>query len=254
MLDYFCMSKLFITMSETPNTRKWRPLEKMFNEVPAKYDLLNRIITLGMDIRWRKSVSRECLKENPERVLDLCTGTGDLAIQLVKDSKNSIDFQALDYSGPMLDVAQKKAKKKNISSIEFIQGDAGNLPYETNSMDAVGITFAFRNLTYKNPGRDKYLAEIIRVLKPGGKFVFAESSQPESKFFRFFFRIYLKVFVHWIGGAISGHKSAYRYLAISARNYYNAEDLSDLLLKAGYRTVHHKAFFGGVARMTVAVL
>lgn len=241
-------------MIEPTKTRKWRPLEKMFNEVPGRYDLLNKIITLGQDARWRRSVSKECLKGNPAKVLDLCTGTGDLAIQLVKDSKNSISFHALDYSKPMLEVAQKKAKKKNIDSIEFIQGDAGDLPFPTDSMDAIGITFAFRNLTYKNPGRDKYLAEIIRVLKPGGKFVFAESSQPKSKFLRFFFRIYLQVFVAWIGGLISGHKAAYRYLAISAKNYYNAEEIKDLLINAGYKDVRHKSFFGGVARVTVAVL
>jgi len=209
---------------------------------------------LGQDIRWRRSVSKECLKGNPEKVLDLCTGTGDLAIQLVKDCRNSIGIQALDYSDPMLEVARRKAKKKNISSIEFIQGDAGDLPYENNSMDAIGITFAFRNLTYKNPGRDKYLAEIIRVLKPGGKFVFAESSQPNSKFIRFFFRIYLRVFIEWIGGMISGHRSAYRYLAISAKNYYNAEELTGLLLGAGYKDVRHKAFMAGAARITVAIL
>lgn len=225
----------------------------MFNEVPESYDFLNRIITWRQDIRWRKFVSREILEGSPEDVLDLCTGTGDLALQLAKDSNGSMKIHGVDYSEPMLQVARRKAEKKAISTIEFVQGDAAALPYESSSMDAIGITFAFRNLTYKNPGRDKYLSEVVRILKSKGKFVIVESSQPQNKILLALFRFYLKVYVGWFGGLISGHRGAYRYLAASARNYYNPFEIKDLLINSGFSDVRHRSFIGGMTRMTVAV-
>ena len=154
--------------------KKWRPLERMFNEVPGRYDLLNGIITWGQDERWRKRAAKECLSGHPEAVLDLCTGTGDLALQMAKQPIGNVRIQALDYSEPMLEVARKKAMKRGIRNIGFIHGDAANLPFESGSIDSIGIAFAFRNLTYKNPDRDKFLSEIQRVLKNRGKFVIVE--------------------------------------------------------------------------------
>lgn len=240
-------------MSKSIQERKWRPLERMFNEVPESYDLLNRIITWRQDIRWRKFVSKEILSTDPKKVLDLCTGTGDLAIQLAKDSKDSVEIHGLDYSEPMLQVAKRKSVRKSSDLIEFIQGDASAMPYATSSMDAIGITFAFRNLTYKNPGRDKYLSEVVRILKDKGKFVIVESSQPGNKTLLILFRIYLKYYVGWFGGLISGHKAAYRYLAASARNYFTPAEIGDLLMNAGFSEVRHRSFLGGMTRMTIAM-
>ena len=233
--------------------RNWRPLERMFNEVPGRYDLLNRIITWGQDERWRKYAAKECLSGTPVAILDLCTGTGDLAMGFTKQCNGSVRIHALDYSEPMLAVARKKVEKKGIDQITFMLGDAAELPYESGSFDSIGIAFAFRNLTYKNPDRGKFLAEVLRVLKNQGKFVIVESSQPANHMYRVLFRIYLKIFVAGLGGWISGHRGAYKYLAASARNFYNPQEVKDMLYTAGFRKVGHKSFMGGVAGLTLAV-
>ena len=233
--------------------RNWRPLERMFNEVPGRYDILNRIITWGLDERWRKLAVKECLAGNPASALDLCTGTGDLALRMARQATGSISIQALDYSAPMLEVAKRKAGTMGLDKIEFIHGDAADMPFEEGKLDAIGIGFAFRNLTYKNPDREIFLAEIYRVLKKEGRFVIIESSQPSSRFVRSLFRLYLKVFVAGLGGIISGHKGAYRYLAASARNYYTPKEIRELLLTAGFTKVDHRVLSGGVAGLTIAV-
>ena len=112
-------------MANNKQDRKWRPLEKMFNEVPVRYDLLNRIITLRLDEWWRKLAVQECLSGNPERALDLCTGTGDLVLRMAQNSNGNTSIHALDYSEPMLEVARKKAGEQGYNGIEFIHGDAG---------------------------------------------------------------------------------------------------------------------------------
>ncbi len=232
--------------------KSWRPLEKMFNEVPGRYDLLNRIITIGLDERWRKLAVRECLEDKPESILDLCTGTGDLALRMATNANGKISIHALDYSEPMLRVARKKAVNKGFDQIDFVQGDAANMPYSKESIDTIGIGFAFRNLTYKNPDREVFLGEILRVLKTDGKFVIIESSQPAGKFLKGLFRFYLRVFVAGLGGMISGHKGAYRYLAASARNFYTPDEVRDMLLSAGFSKVEHRPLSGGVAGLTIA--
>jgi demethylmenaquinone methyltransferase/2-methoxy-6-polyprenyl-1,4-benzoquinol methylase len=161
-------------------------------------------------------------------------------------------IHALDYSEPMLAVARRKANKEGIDRIQFKQGDAAAMPFESGSLDSVGIAFAFRNLTYKNPGREKFLAEVFRVLKDEGSFVIVESSQPSYRVYQSLFRIYLRIFVAGLGGWISGHRGAYRYLAASARNFFTPQEVKDLLLKAGFRKVSHRSFMGGVTGLTIA--
>jgi demethylmenaquinone methyltransferase/2-methoxy-6-polyprenyl-1,4-benzoquinol methylase len=214
---------------------------------------VNRIIALGLDEHWRKLAARECLSGNPERVLDLCTGTGDLALQMALRKNGVTNIQALDYSAPMLSLAREKAQRKAPRKIQFIQGDAADMPFESASLDAIGIGFAFRNLTWKNPDRDRFLSEIIRVLRPGGKFVIVESSQPSSAMFSKIFRLYLKLMVGGLGGMISGHKGAYLYLAASARDFYSPKEVREMILEAGFKQVSHRPLGGGVAGLTIAL-
>jgi demethylmenaquinone methyltransferase / 2-methoxy-6-polyprenyl-1,4-benzoquinol methylase len=226
----------------------------MFSAIPPKYDLVNSIITLNMDKRWRKLAARECLSSNPKKVLDLCCGTGDLAITISRMADYQLDIRGLDFTQAMLDIAEDKAKSLSApQKIRFIQGDASKMPFPDAYFDCIGISFGFRNLTYKNPLIKEHLAEILRVLKPGGKFVIVESSQPGSKQVRKLFRVYLLQFVKTAGILLSGNKGAYRYLAESAAGFYSSEELMDLLTKSGFKSVSYRPLFFGAAGIHAAI-
>jgi demethylmenaquinone methyltransferase/2-methoxy-6-polyprenyl-1,4-benzoquinol methylase len=233
--------------------KKWRPLQKMFTEVPKRYDLMNRLLTFGFDKRWRKIAARECIAGNPSRMLDLCTGTGDLAIQTARFADPGTEILALDYSDEMLKIARNKALRKGYDRIRFINGDAASMPFENGSVDVIGIAFAFRNLTYKNPDREVFLSEIYRVLADDGRLMIVETSQPSSKLLRVLFYAYLKIFADRIGGWIAGNKSAYKYLAASARNFYSPDELDKMLITSGFRQVSYKKLFGGIAGVTTGL-
>ncbi len=233
-------------------TDQRKPLQRMFNNVPRRYDRMNRILTWYMDERWRKKATKECLDNNPKHILDLCTGTGDLALQLGKTTNGKTKITALDFSLPMLEIAQRKAVIKRMSHIRFVEGDVSDLPFKDKQFDSIGIAFAFRNLTFKNPKTQQYLREINRVISENGRLVIIESSQPKNKILKKLYHLYLKNIVGRIGGILSGHKSAYRYLAYSAINYFSPEEIAALLKEYGFNRVEHKQFYFGVACMHVA--
>ena len=172
-----------------------KPLHNIFTAVPDRYDLINRIFTWGLDKRWRLKAARLCLETQPDTILDLCCGTGDLAIRLAQLAASSTKVVGLDYSPPMLEKAAEKAKHLLLKAeLNFVHGDVNDLPFPNEYFDCIGISFAFRNLTYKNPNTPRYLSEIVRVLKNGGQFVIVESSQPPNKFIRKLDHLYLRTF------------------------------------------------------------
>ena len=237
-------------------SRSRRPLKRMFDAVPDRYDLLNRVLTLRMDELWRKRAAEICIRHNPSRVLDLCCGTGDLALHLRRKAAGSVEIFGLDYSPAMLEIARKKAERATLPvarPIQFVEGDAGSMQFPDAHFDAVGIAFGFRNITWKNPIRDQALAEVRRVLRPGGAFVIVETSQPENGVMRFGFHTYLRTVVAAVGGLVSGTGSAYRYLAESAKRFFDAEEVSSMLATAGLETENVVKFLGGVAAIHVAV-
>ena len=230
-----------------------RPLYNMFTAVPPRYDLINHIITLGMDTGWRLTAAEKCVETHPHRFLDIGCGTGDLSLTVAALSDSTLVY-ALDFSETMLAKASAKAVERRLSErISFICGDASNLPFADESFDCVGISFAFRNLTYKNPLREPHLAEVLRVLKPGGRYVIVESSQPTNNIIRVFHRLYLKLFVGPVGQLLSGNKGAYRYLASSVADYYMPAEVKAMLLKAGFSEVTYQALFFGAAGIYIAV-
>jgi demethylmenaquinone methyltransferase/2-methoxy-6-polyprenyl-1,4-benzoquinol methylase len=226
----------------------------MFTAVPPSYDLVNRIITLGLDRRWRRLAAETCLENSPETVLDLGCGTGDLTINIARLAGKNIETIGLDYSQPMLERARQKAIKTGVANIvRFIQGDATALPFPDAYFDCVGISFAFRNLTYKNPVAQAHFSEVKRVLKPGSRYVIVESSQPENAVIRTMFHLYVRVFAAPLGVIISGNPGAYRYLAESLVRFYTPLEVRDMLKAAGFRDITYRPLLLGATGIHTAL-
>jgi len=241
-------------MENTGPPQAAAPLHGMFTAVPPHYDLVNRIITLGQDRRWRRLAALACLSEKPRRVLDLGCGTGDLAINITRLAPEDTEITGLDYSLPMLERAREKATRAGLGDrISFIHGDASHLPFPDGYFDTTGISFAFRNLTYKNLLSAPHFAEVLRVLRPGGRYVIVESSQPENRIIRSLFHLYLRAFVRPVGVLLSGNRSAYRYLTESAVRFYSPREVREILLASGFRDVSYRPLLLGAAGIHVAL-
>ncbi len=239
--------------SNSNKTAPGRPLYHIFTRIPDRYDLINHVVTLGMDTGWRRQAALTCLEGSPGRILDLCCGTGDLAIAMARLAKYAPEISGADYSSPMLEKAAAKAAAAGLGNIRFINADVARLPFPDGNFDCISISFAFRNLTYNNPRTSEYLNEILRVLKAGGRFVIVESSQPKSPFARFLDHLYLRLWVYPTGYLISGDKEAYRYLAQSAEHFYSAEEMQGYLVKAGFKQAAARRLFFGAAAIYTAV-
>lgn len=214
---------------------KKEQVTKMFDTISKEYDSLNRIISFGIDIKWRKKVVDIVAKHQPETILDIATGTGDLAINLTKTNASKII--GLDISEGMLNVGRKKiAKKKLETTIEMVIGDSENLTFDDNSFDAITVAFGIRN--FEN--LEKGLSEILRVLKPNGIFVILETSIPTKTLFKLGYKFYTKGVLPIIGKLFSKDKVAYSYLCESASVFPYGEALNNILYKTGFTNA--KAF------------
>lgn len=239
--------------SPGPNTPDNRPLYRMFSKVPARYDLLNRILTLGLDQRWRRKAAEICLESKHNHIMDLCSGTGDLAIELARITNGNSEIIAADFCEPMLELAERKAANAGLDGrIAFKVADAASLPFDDGYFDVVTIAFGFRNLTFKNHKTNIYLKEIFRVIAPGGRLVIVETSQPKSILLKKLSGLYYMSIVKPVGNAISGEWGAYSYLSYSARNYYKPSDVRDMLTNVGFNSVDHRPLWGGIAAIHVA--
>ena len=229
-------------------------LHQVFTDIPRRYDLINRIITWGLDGYWRRQAARESLRAEPRRILDLCCGTGDLTLDLARLAGEEVELTGLDFSRPMLDIAAGKLKAAGLGeAVKFVYGDAAELPFEDGYFDCVAISFAFRNLTYRNPMAANYLAEVRRVLAAGGRFVAVETSQPKSKPIRWLYHRYLRCFAAPVGHWLSGNREAYRYLGESASRFFTPEELTEMMKSAGFGEVSFRPLFLGAAAVMVAV-
>lgn len=226
------------------------PLKDFYKDIYKKYDLVNRIFTFGRDRKWRKRAVDECLDNNPEKILDICTGTGDLILEISRHAKDAIDLTGYDFSSEMLQKAMEKARMED-GTIKFIEGDVAAMPFENAYFDSAGISFGIRNLVYENSSAKQHLSEIHRVLKSGGRFVILESSKPGNAIWRFFNGIYLQLILPYLGGLISGNLKAYKYLAKSSKNYYTREEMGKILVAAGFKVLHSRSLFLGSVMLMV---
>lgn len=231
---------------DAPESKK-EQVATMFDNVSGNYDTLNRIMTLGIDVKWRKKVVELVSAYNHESILDIATGTGDFAIMLAQLKPKKI--VGLDISAGMLNVGIDKIKAKKLDHlIEMIVGDSENLPFEDNSFDAITVGFGVRNFENLDQG----LQEIYRVLKPGGIFAVLETSQPEKFPFKQGYKFYCKYIIPTIGRLGSKDKDAYRYLPESAAVFPYGKSFNNILEKNGFNNAKNIPLTFGAASIYTA--
>ena len=219
----------------------------MFDGIAARYDLLNHVLSLNVDKRWRRALTEKLFATIADhsveaRILDVACGTGDLSFTLRRNG--SARVIGLDFSRPMLEVARSKAKAQSIS-VSLIEGDALSLPFADHSFTAVTIAFGLRNLTNIEGGFE----ELIRVLKPGGRIAVLEFSKPVIPVFRSIFRFYFARILPLLGGLVSGSQSAYKYLPESVKRFPDQNELAALMSAAGFVDVDFENLTGGIAAL-----
>ncbi|MGH9668464.1 MAG: bifunctional demethylmenaquinone methyltransferase/2-methoxy-6-polyprenyl-1,4-benzoquinol methylase UbiE, partial [Bryobacteraceae bacterium] len=217
----------------------------MFGRIAGHYDLLNHLLSFNLDRRWRTRTVRrvESVLARPEaRVLDLCCGTGDLTLALEKKRGRAI--LGSDFCHPMLVAAREKVAHGRFGSALF-EADALALPLADASLDLVTVAFGFRNLANYNRG----LAEMRRILKPGGVAAILEFSQPSSRAFAAVYGFFSSRLLPFIGGLISGSREAYSYLPASIRKFPSAPDLAEDMKRAGFEKVEFERMTGGAVAL-----
>ena len=242
------MSVNTVTPYQNSAQGKKQQVTQMFNTISGTYDGLNRVISLGSDIKWRKFVVQKVAEIRPTAVLDVATGTGDLAIALTEIE--GVKITGLDISEGMLSVGREKVAKRNLTDrITLVQGDSEQLPFADETFDAVTVGFGVRNFE----DLEKGLSEIKRVLKPNGRLVVLETSVPEKFPFRQGYHLYTNYVMPLVGKLFSKDRSAYRYLSNSAIHFPYGKKFQKILDKVGYQhTSYHPKTLGGVATIYIA--
>ncbi len=225
-------------------------LQKIYSEIPRRYELINHLLTLGLDIVCRKKVAKMAVKDGGQMWLDVCTGTGETAMYLKRFSQNGVSITGADFSLPMVLVAAQKPENKDIP---FVISEAGDLPFPSETFDTITISFATRNLNTNRENLIRRFTEFNRVLKPGGVFYNLETSQPRFAPIRKAMHLYVGLTVKQIGAAVSGNKSGYTYLAHSIPRFYNPDELAEILKECGFSEVSYKRMFLGITAVHRAV-
>ena len=217
----------------------------MFGAVAHRYDFLNHFLSLNIDRSWRRSAVRRLRPELARpgaRVLDLCCGTGDLLFALESECPAAV--VGCDFSHPMLVLAREKAARRGVLA-HFLEADALRLPLADASVDLVATAFGFRNLANYRDG----LAEMARVLRPGGVAAILEFSQPSRRLVRALYGFYSRWVLPMIGGAVSGSREAYAYLPESVRRFPGAEELAGDMERAGFQNVRFERMTAGIVAL-----
>ena len=219
----------------------------MFDAIAHRYDLLNRLMSLGIDQRWRRRTVKALSLEPRARVIDIATGTADLAL-LIARSEPTVQVIGLDPSTQMLAIGRGKVQQAGLSErIELVAGDAEQLPFAARSFDAISIAFGIRNV----PNRDRALGEMARVLRPGGRLAILELAEPERGAFAPFARFHIRTLVPAMGALLSGARE-YRYLQQSIAAFPAADEFAEQMRRAGLRVLAVEPLTFGVCHLYVA--
>ena len=218
-------------------------IKDMFNDISSRYDQINKMMTLNMDKNWRKIVYNLSMQDNPRKIIDIATGTGDIALCFANDD---VEVIGIDNASMMLDLANKKAIET--PNVKFQLEDAENMSFKDNTFDTATVGFGVRNFEDLNRG----LREIKRVLKPGKKLIILETAIPSFFVFRFGYFIYTKLIVPILGRTIAKNQQAYQYLSTSAEQFPYGKEFQLILEKAGFENIKIKSLSLGIVNIYYA--
>jgi demethylmenaquinone methyltransferase/2-methoxy-6-polyprenyl-1,4-benzoquinol methylase len=221
---------------------KKEQVAEMFDDIAGKYDFMNRFLSGGRDVRWRKKAIGELRSLQPRRVLDVATGTGDVALLLYRMLQPE-HITGIDISEGMLAVGRQKIAKAGLQQqIDLVQADSAGIPFEDATFDAITVAFGVRNFEHLEKG----LAEMRRVLKPGGKLVVLEFSRPRNPVFKGLYLFYMNVVSPALGKLFASNRKAYAYLNKSMQAFPEREGFTAIMQSAGFRQTYHKALNMGI--------
>jgi demethylmenaquinone methyltransferase/2-methoxy-6-polyprenyl-1,4-benzoquinol methylase len=216
-------------------------VNRMFDRVAGRYDALNSLMTAGLHHRWRERAAARAALKPGDTALDVCCGTGDLALELAQRVTPGGHVVGCDFSEPMLDLAREKAAERDAAGVRFEWADALELPYDGERFDAVTVGFGVRNLA----DLDRGLREIARVLKPGGRAVILEITTPTRPPLSLFFSLWFDRIVPLLG-AFSSNREAYSYLPESVRSFPSPRGLAEKMDDAGFKAIRYTVLAGGI--------
>jgi demethylmenaquinone methyltransferase/2-methoxy-6-polyprenyl-1,4-benzoquinol methylase len=216
---------------------------KLFSEIAKRYDLLNHLLSFNIDQTWRKKLVESAAPKPGELILDVCTGTADIAIRFARNDRVG-QIMGIDLTDQMLRIASRKIRSsRKADSIRLLKGDGLKLPFPDNCFDIVTIGFGLRNLGHHRKG----ISEMVRVLRGGGRLLILEFSPPEESLFGKVYDLYLNTVIRAVGGIVSGSADAYRYLSISIVNFPRPEEILKLMEEEGLKQIHSEKLTGGIA-------
>lgn len=224
-------------------------VRKMFSSIAARYDLLNRLFSFGTDVRWRRELASEIPEAGNHPILDVATGTADVALTMEEVCAGDRLIVGTDFTLPMLRVGSNKISDNRSQRIRLTAGDAYSLPFKENTFDAVTIAFGLRNLAHRVEG----LREMARVLIPGGRVVILEFSPMNRPVLGPLFRFYFHRIMPFLGGIISGDRGAYHYLPESVDQFPDPLGLGQEMMEAGFTEVKYRALTMGIAYLHVGI-
>ncbi len=228
---------------------KKQQVTQMFDTISGEYDGLNRLISLGLDQKWRDNVVDMVAAQQPDTIMDIATGTGDLVIKMAQNTAAS-KLVGLDISSGMLEVGKIKVRQEQLDSrIEMVLGDSENLQFDNGTFDAITVSYGVRNFE----DLEKGLAEILRVLKPGGILVVLETSVPEKFPFKQGYYVYSNLVVPALGKLFSKDRKAYGYLSKSASKFPYGQRFNNILKKVGFKDIENHLQFHGASTIYKAI-